>query len=246
MSSIVIWGEADHETRAKELATTYATTARSAKNAPSAIPGLDKIIFWGHGEINKFCDLRADEFVKLIGKWRGMNERLTTVEMLTCNARHRQRGTDSYTEQVVTELSRKCNKAADKINFRALPIATTASGETCDWSILKWHRASATWAYVAATDVAGDVLRADSLMHAAVAALEDFKTPRGNNACYRTAYAAYHAFNPRAMPIPVAAKYKWDPAKTEEYKQKLIRIKEHTSVTAGSLGLLRWMLVDIK
>jgi hypothetical protein len=246
MSTIVIWGESDHETRAKSLATAYATTARSVGEGASKVAGLDKLVFWGHGEISKFCGLRAPEFVKLVGQWKSANDGLTTVEMLTCNARHRQRGSDSYTEQVVNELSRKKNKKADKVKFRALPVATTNSGKTCDWSILKWHGASATWAYVAATDVAGDVLTADSLMHAAVAALEDFKTPRGTNPCYRTAFAAYHRFDPRTMEIGVAKKYKWDAQKTSDYTKKLISVKDNTSVTAGTLGLLRWMLVDIK
>ncbi len=246
MTTIVVWGEDDHDKRAKSLATAYATTAQSIKDGASKVAGLDKLVFWGHGEISKFCGLRAPDFVKLVGEWKAANDGLTTVEMLTCNARHRQRGSDSYTEQVVTELSRKRNRTADKVNFRALPVATTKSGKTCDWSILKWHDASATWAYVGAIDVSGDVITADSLMHAAVAALEDFKTPRGTNPCYRTSYAAYYRFDPRNMAIPVAKKYKWDDKKTQDYKAKLINVRENASVIAGTLGLLRWMLVDIK
>ena len=246
MTAIVMWGESDHQTRAKSLATAYATTAKSITDRPTKVAGLDKLVFWGHGETSKFCGLSAPDFVKLVGEWKKKNSSLTTVEMLTCNARHRQRGSDSYTEQVVTQLSRKTNKRADKVNFRALPIATTRSGKTCDWSILKWHGATATWAYVAATDVTGDVIRADSLMHDAVVALEDFKTPRGTNGCYRTAFGAYHRFDPKTMEIPIAKKYKWDDAKTQEYKKKLINIRDNASITAGTLGLLRWMLVDIK
>lgn len=246
MSTLVIWGENDHQKRAKSLASAYFTTAKNIRDKPIKIPGLDKLVFWGHGEINKFCSLEAPDFVKLVGKWKSLNPSLETVEMLTCNARHRQRGSDSYTEQVVTELSRKSNKKADKVNFRALPIAVTKSGKTCDWSILKWHGASQTWAYVAAVDVKGRVITADSLMHSAVYALEDFKTPRGTNPCFRTAFGAYQQFDPQTMPIPVANKYKWDEKKTQEYKETLINVKNNAFITVGTIGLLRWMLVDIK
>lgn len=246
MTTRVIWGEADHEKRAKELATAYATTAHSIHDKPVKINGLDKLVFWGHGDKSKFCELTAPDFVKLVASWKSANSSLTTVEMLTCNARHRQRGSDSYTEQVVNELSRKQNKKADKVKFRALPVATTADGKTCDWSILKWHPGTATWAYVAATDVPGAVLRADSLMHAGVRALEDFKTPRGTNACYRTAYAQWHKFDPNSMTTPLAKKYNWDKKKTDERQAELKAVKKGTYIIAGTLGLLRWMLVDIK
>lgn len=246
MTTRIIWGEMDHEKRARELATAYATTAHSASDTPVKVSGLQKLIFWGHGDTHKFCDLRAPDFVRLVSEWKAKNDTLSTVEMLTCNARHRQRGSDSFTEQVVTELSRKQNKKANKVNFRALPVATTKSGKTCDWSILKWHPGSSTWAYVAAADVPGNIGRADSLMHAAVSALEDFKTPRGTNGCYRTAFAAFHRFDPRSTPAPVAKKYNWSSEKAEAYQQKLIEVKENASVMAGTIGLLRWMLVDIR
>ncbi len=246
MAAIVVWGEDDHATRAKSLATAYMTTARSVKDGATEVAGLEKLVFWGHGDTSKFCGLKSPDFVKLVGEWKAANEGLKTVEMLTCNARHRQRNSDSYTEQVVTELSRRRNRNANKINFRALPVASTKSGKTCNWSILKWHGESATWAYVAATDVAGKLGQADSLMHAAVIALEDFKTPRGPHPCFRTAYAAYYRFDPRTMPIAVADKYKWDDERTRDYKAKLINVKENASINAGTLGLLRWMLVDIK
>ena len=245
MSTLVIWGESDHEVRAKSLATAYATTARSVKDAPTTIAGLDKLVFWGHGETTKFCTLRAPDFVTLVSAWRKKNPSLTTVEMLTCNARHRQTGTDSYTDQVVTALSRKSGKTARKVNFRALPVATTKSGKTCDWSILKWHPGTATWAYVAAPGIES-VNHEDGLMFDAVKVLEDFMPPRGTFAGYRRAFGAYHAFTRMTTAHPYATKRKWDEGKVAEYNKKLIQVKNDTSIMAGTLGLLRWLLVDVK
>ncbi|MCY2962617.1 MAG: hypothetical protein NT069_03025, partial [Planctomycetota bacterium] len=125
MSTFVIWGESDHEVRAKSLATAFATTAASVDDKAKTIAGLDRLVFWGHGDTHKFCTKTADEFVTYVGEWRKKNPGLATVEMLTCNARHRQTGAASYTDQVVTELSRKPKNSANKVTFRALPVAVT-------------------------------------------------------------------------------------------------------------------------
>ena len=122
MTTIVLWGESDHETRAKSLATAYATTARSVNDGASKVAGLDKLVLWGHGEISKFCGLRAPDFVKLVGDWKAANDGLTTVEMLTCNARHRQRGSDSCTEQVVTELCANVTERLTRSSSARFPL----------------------------------------------------------------------------------------------------------------------------
>lgn len=245
MGTYVIWGEDDHMVRAKSLATAYGTTAGSVKDKPKAIAGLDKLVFWGHGDTARFCGLTPTEFVDLVGEWRKKNKSLATVEMLTCNARHKQTNTDSYTDQVVTALSRKQSKAADMVKFRALPVATTKSGKTCHWSILKWHPASATWAYVAAPT--RPVLNhEDNDMHHAVVMLENFMTPRGTSVGYREAFAAYSALQAMTLAHPYALKYKFDQAKVDEFNRKMNEVKNDAFIMAGTLGLLRWLLVDIK
>jgi len=150
VGALVIWGEDDHQTRANALATTYATTAQAVSVKPKKIADLETLVFWGHGDPSAFCGLSSNDFVDLVTSWKKANSKLTTVEMLTCNARHKQGGhTDSYTEQVVTKLSRKLNE----VRFKALPVATTVGGNTCQFSILKWHPASSTWAYIGATGI---------------------------------------------------------------------------------------------
>lgn len=244
MSTQVIWGEDDHEVRAKSLGTAYACTAVSVKTKPKSVSGLDKLVFWGHGDTGKFCTLTASDFVAYVGEWRKKNPGLKTVEMLTCNARHRQTGLSSYTDQVVNELSRKPKNSVDKIKFRALPVAVTQSGKTCDWSILKWHPGSATWAYVAAPT--RPVLNhEDNDMHDAVVMLENFKVPRGTAEGYRLAFAAYSAMKAMTLTHPYALKYKFDQKKLDDFNRKLAQTKADAYIIAGTVGLLRWMLVDV-
>jgi hypothetical protein len=245
MSTLVIWGQDDHQVRAKALATAYSTTAVSVRDPVQVIGGLDRLVFWGHGDTSHFCGLTAREFVELVGAWRKRNPGLKTVEMLTCNARHRQTSTDSYTDQVVTALRRRVSKWADMVNFRALPVAVTPSGKTCDWSILKWHPASASWAYVAAPT--RPVLNhEDNDMHDAVVMLENFLKPRGEGNNYREAWAALRACKAMTSSHPYAIKRKLTDEQLEAFNRKLKSVKEDAFIMAGSLGLLRWLLVDIK
>ncbi len=165
--------------------------------------------------------------------------------MLTCNARHKQTHTDSYTDQVVTALSRRQSRTANKVKFRALPVAATKSGKTCDWSILKWHPRSATWAYVAAPTRAS-LNHEDNNMHDAVVMLENFMVPRGDAEGYRRAFAVYSAFKAMTLTHPFAVKRKFDQPKVDEFNKKLNETKNDAYIIAGTIGLLRWLLVDIK
>ncbi len=237
MGSLVIWGEDDHENRAKALATSYATTAQKVTVKPKKVGGLDTLVFWGHGDPTAFCGLNSDAFVALITAWKKANSGLATVEMLTCNARHKQGGhTDSYTEQVVTKLTRKLND----IRFRALPVATTAGANTCQFSILKWHPASATWAYIGATGAD------DKTMWAASTKLEDFMPPRGAHVGYVRALAAMEGFTQMAVTDPYAVKRKLDKAGVDAYTKAMTDVKKESYIIAGTIGMLRWALTDIR
>lgn len=241
MGALVIWGEEDHKTRAKALATTYNTTAQSVDQKPKKVKGLDTLVFWGHGDTSKFCGKTSGEFVDLIGAWLKSNPELRTVETLTCNARHRQGGhTDSYTEQVVTELGRKnVAKKQGKITFRALPVATAPNG-ICQFSILKWHPASATWAYVAAIGVD------DKRMWAASTKLEDFMPPRGAHVGYARAFVAMNGFQGMTTGHPYATKRNWKQGDVDTYNADLKAVRKDSWIIAGNVGMLRWCLADIR
>lgn len=235
MGALIIWGEDDHQVRAKALATTYNTTAQSVKDAPGKIANLDSLVFWGHGDPTAFCGLDSARFVGLIADWKKLNPALKTIEMLTCNARHKQDGfPDSYTEQVVNKLTTKHKD----IKFKALPIAVTPSGKTADFSILKWHPASATWAYVGAPG-------ADKHMWAACAKLEDFMPPRGTDIGYPRAHAALRDFTTLTATSAYAVKYKFDKARIDEYNQEMATVKTDSYILAGNIGVLRWCLREI-
>ncbi len=235
MAALIIWGEDDHEKRARALATTYLTVAQSIKTAPSKRLNLETLVFWGHGNPAAFCGLDSTKFVDLIAAWKKLNPSLKTIEILTCNARHRQVGyADSYTEQIVRKLT---VKHAD-IKFKALPVAVTPSGNTADYSILKWQPSSATWAYVGAPGV-------EKNMFDACVKLEDFMPPRGTLIGYVRAHAALRAFTGLTATSALAVKYNYDAARVTEYNLTLAKVKTDAYIMTGTLGLLRWCLREI-
>ena len=235
MVALVIWGEDDHQVRAKALATTYNTTAQKINVKPKKITGLDTLVFWGHGDTQRFCGFESTPFVELVTVWKKLNSDLRTIEMLTCNARHRQSTSpDSYTEQVVKKLTTKHKD----LKFKALPIAVTKAGSTSDFSILKWH-ASNTWAYIGTP---GD----DHPMFEAIKKLEDFLPPRGTLANYPQALAALREFVGMTITHPYAVKRNWKQAQVDQYNQELTRAKSNNVyMTAGTIGMLRWYVTDI-
>lgn len=244
MNTLVIWGGDDHRVRAESLATTYATVARDVTKKPKKKSGLERLVFWGHGDPKHFCHLTSDEFVELIERWKKSNSGLETVEMLTCNARHKNGSfTDSYTGQVVTKLT---TKIAD-IKFRALPVLTTKNGDTCEWSILKWHQDSATWAYVGApTYTKGSTSQMDSIMHSAVKLLEDFMPPRGQHIGYARALPALEAFTGLATTDLYATKRNWGQSQVDAYNAAAKETRKNSIIMAGTLSGLRWWTTDIK
>jgi hypothetical protein len=244
MSALVLWGGDDHQVRAKALATTYATTAQDVSGKPKKVSGLNTLVFWGHGDPAHFCHLTPDEFVSLVASWKKLNSGLETVEILTCNARHKNGAfTDSYTGQVVTKLTTKHSG----IRFKALPVATTKKGATCEWSILKWHDASSTWAYIGApTYTLGSSSQLDSIMHDAVKLLEDFMPPRGQYVGYARAIAAMESFTGLTTTDLYATKRKWGQADVDNYNKEAKATRENTFIMAGTLSGLRWWTTDIK
>lgn len=242
-TALVLWGGNDHKDRAEALATTYGTTAENVTRKPKKVKGLKTLVFWGHGDPKNFCHLTSDEFVALVAAWKKENAELDTVEILTCNARHKNGAfSDSFTEQVVKKL----NVQHAGIRFRALPVATAKNGSTCAWSILKWQPQSATWAYVAAADfTAGSTSQYDSLMHAGVKLIEDFMPPRGTENGYARAYAALLKFKGMTTTNAYAVKRKWDQKKVDEYNRNMADVLDNTYIIAGNIGMLRWCLVDI-
>jgi hypothetical protein len=237
MSMIVLWAEEDHKNRAELLAKTYGTTAYNITNTePVSVPGLDTLAFWGHGDAWKFCSMSEDEFLDTVLAWKKINKGIQTVEMISCNLRHRMGNQrDSFTGKVITRIKRK---HAD-ICFKALPVATSGMGVTCENSILKWQPASQTWAYCATPG------KEDKFMWAVCKMLEDRMPPRGDRDGYVRAhnqllgeqFASKHKFGKDALGSVVM-----EPCSLNN----MICVANSSHVSTGSIGTLRWALVDIK
>ena len=114
--------------------------------APSAKPGLDTLLFWGHGDLARLCGLQSGDFVTLVGSWTKLNPGLKTVEIITCNARHAPTGYDSYAQNVATGLRAGFLSATRNIVVKAMPM--NVGGATNAFSILLAHAPNKSWCYI--------------------------------------------------------------------------------------------------
>lgn len=237
MGIVVLWAEQDHKKRAEELAKTYdAPNFDITATQPVQVSGADTLVFWGHGDAYKFCSMDADKFLDTVVAWRERNKKVRTVEMISCNLRHRM-GTqpDSYTMKVLSKLKRK----HAGIRLKALPLAYSRMGVACENSILKWQPASKTWAYVGAPG------KSDAYMWAVCKMLEDQMPPRGTQDGYVRAhgrlvnqrFADTHKFGKDAVGMiamePCAPNH-------------MLCVSNNAYFRTGSIGTLRSALEDLK
>ena len=112
---------------------------------PVAIPGLDTLVFWGHGDKYKLCGKTPRELHDVIKAWKAVNPGLNTVELITCNARHAATG-DPFAKQLKDGIGLMSSLRGLKI--KALP--TFVGGRNNAWSILLAETNSNTWCYITA------------------------------------------------------------------------------------------------
>lgn len=247
MAIVVLWAERDHKNRAELLAQTYVAQAIDISGGadPVTIPGLDTLVFWGHGDTRRFCGLDEDEFLAVVTAWKKKNKNVNAVEMISCNLRHRQGTyTDSYTMKVVAKLKKK----HAGITFKALPVAVSGMGVGCENSILKWQPSSQTWAYV------GTPGKEDKYMWAVCRKLEEQMPPvglhdgyvRALNELVNTDYLITHKFGLSAGPPPVGAPPKGTVLFENCTRNHMLSVANNSHVSTGGIGALRAALVDIK
>ncbi|WP_297904576.1 hypothetical protein [Metallibacterium sp.] len=237
MGLIVLWAEADHKNRAELLAKTYGTTAYNITDTePVSVPNMDTLTFWGHGDAYKFCSMDEDEFLAMVLAWKKANKQISTVEMISCNLRHRMGNQrESFTAKVIAKIKRK---HAD-IRFKALPVARSGMGVTCENSILKWQPSSQTWAYCATPG------KEDRYMWAVCKMLEDRMPPRGDRDGYVRAYN-------QLLGEQFTLKHKFGKDKLGSIVMEpcslsnMLCVANNAHVSTGTIGTLRWSLVDIK
>lgn len=236
MGMIVLWAESDHKNRAELLAKTYSTTAYDITATQPVSADADTLTFWGHGDAHKFCSMDEDDFLGMVLAWKKANKRIQTVEMISCNLRHRMGNQpDAFTTKVISKIRRK---HAD-ICFKALPVAKTGMGVACENSILKWQPSSQTWAYCATPG------KEDKYMWAVCKMLEDRMPPRGDRDGY---VRAYNQLLREQFPF----KHKFGKDQYGSIVMEACSLKNYlcvannAHVSAGTIGGLRGALVDIK
>jgi hypothetical protein len=137
----------DHAARGVALAAAVPGAKHGlVDTAPSAVTGLDTLVFWGHGDQFKPCDRTAAEIVKVISGWKKLNSGLKTVELITCNARHCTGNADSFAVQVKNGLRAGVLSSTRNIQVKALPV--TVSGMRNAFSILLAEVPTKSWVYV--------------------------------------------------------------------------------------------------
>lgn len=172
MTTIQILYETDHKNRADALMTSLANTAVSdhVDKPPVKIAGLERLIFWGHGDKSSLCHKSARQILDIIKAWRALNDSMTTIEILTCNSRHftdhanGEVKPEKYLKSILTHLGsdkRVDNSMAKQIKrglkysiypsirkLKVLSMPQSVRGGHNQWSILYWDGNTNSWCYV--------------------------------------------------------------------------------------------------
>jgi hypothetical protein len=129
-STVILYGQ-EHKERAEALAQAlgvHRDLCLPITDTPRQVDGLTTLTVWGHGTQEKFCELNALVFSNLLRNWKVINDKLTKVEMFTCDVRHQSQNTqsDAYSSQVVANVKMWPGK---KVKIMALPLG--AAGQKC-------------------------------------------------------------------------------------------------------------------
>jgi hypothetical protein len=148
-SPTVILYQQDHKDRAEALAKALRVDLAfclPVTESAREVKGLTTLTVWGHGDQETFCNLDASQFAKLLQAWIEENPKLKTVEIFTCDARHKSKDNtfDAYSIRVDFEVRLR----GLVVTIKALPVSK--SGHNC--SILAANADTATFCYITAKD----------------------------------------------------------------------------------------------
>lgn len=146
-ATIVLWEGADHKARAETLTAMSPDIRLCAQidTQPKAVPGLETLVLWGHGDAYGFCHKNARGIHEVIKSWKARNPGLQIVEMLSCNLQHGV-GKDPFAVQLKTGIGRFSSLRGMKIRTFPRSLAGAANA----WSILFAEPLHKTWMYVTA------------------------------------------------------------------------------------------------
>lgn len=123
---MILWGK-EHEARAENLAAAVNEEFRELSGMvaePATIPKSSDatITIWGHGGPDTLADMSGEKLANFIKAWKQKNASLTTVELVTCDARHSPADNDNrdtYTDKLMPYLISSADKVLVKV--KALP-----------------------------------------------------------------------------------------------------------------------------
>jgi len=142
-------GHGSHGPRAQALAGfTPGSSVSDVTVAATAVPGLDTLAFWGHGDSLRLCGKTVEELRTLIAAWKKRNSGLKTIEIITCNARHCTAG-DPYASRLKSSFGIMSGTSGLKV--KGMP--TTVTGKNNAWSILLAETVHNSWVYITAPGV---------------------------------------------------------------------------------------------
>jgi hypothetical protein len=175
-------GRGSHDVRAVSLQawTPGSGVADVEKAAPARLPKLTTLTFWGHGALDKHCNLEPADMVKTILAWKKLNPGLNRVEFVTCNIRHYGESIDpkdmrAYADRVKSKLT--SSRAGRDIALMGMPVAPT--GKKNNWSILLAEPYYESWVYVTGEG------KTDQDMHRAAALLKTKPDANGQLELYK-------------------------------------------------------------
>lgn len=149
----VLWGH-EHQHRATNLgAALHETVGNAATYAPAAavVPtSADATLtIWGHGGPDSFADMTPAQLANLIGRWKTKNASFTTVELVTCDARHTEGGPDSYTDKLMPLLI-----AGGKVKVKVKSLPRGGSTATVSEFFAREIADGDGWYFIASKDAA--------------------------------------------------------------------------------------------
>ena len=121
--------DADHPERARALAKTVKEPASRLDQNNIPVSGDTTLTIWGHGDQRRLADLTAPELIQYLKAWKKKNPKLTTIEIVTCDARHAQNDTyAAYADQVVALIAKE--KDLKGLTVKALPAGLTKNSDS--------------------------------------------------------------------------------------------------------------------
>lgn len=155
-----------HEERAKGLSAVTGNCGYGNidTTTATAVPNLNTLIFWGHGESSSMCGKSVVDLCKVIADWKKLNPKLKTIEIITCNARHAKGKAAAYVDKLKNHLKWDPRiRGTFSMTVKALPVGV--GGKHNVWSILLAHGATGSWVYITAPGVTdAEMMQAKNLI----------------------------------------------------------------------------------